>query len=205
MVVGILAHGHPLVSSFHTGLACEVEYSKLVRKKGFYVGLADVTLMAWSVGRNVTFLIYDEEAIPEYFSGLQVMLQAVDRRALEASQVCPPDDAETWRLVFFRADFTKAHIERLNHFAPLWTREQVGDEEYFHQSDAVAGDAANKVLELEMEMQECCIQNMKELLQYDDGSLTILSSIYIYIYILNLHKFAGPPVYPPLQFHFALV
>eukprot|EP00435_Cladocopium_sp_Y103_P036042 s1066_g9.t1 len=109
-----------------SGLA---RYATTVQKNGFYIGLLDLALLCKAYGKQGIVIFREKD--------LQLRVQPLEKLIQESLNVSGfrlpeswtlPSDAEKWHFLSVRCDYQPAHHGECNHWMPVLTREELGEE-----------------------------------------------------------------------------
>ena len=106
----------------------KAQYAQSCEKKGFYLGILDLCLMAISYGKELAVIYWDDEfdGNPVVRSGVDIMEQFVPDFVIWDGPH-QPDLAsyDVWIFAAVRADWKRGSFRQLNHFVPLFSMQQL--------------------------------------------------------------------------------
>ena len=112
----------------------EVQYSQHIGASSAYLSLADFALLTFERKKHMYILFYDDEhaGYPVHRSLLDVVNDLVAShplaRAFELPDAPDMSNPDTWTLACCRADFQRGQFQQLNHYLPVFTKEQLAQE-----------------------------------------------------------------------------
>lgn len=112
----------------------EARYAETVQADGFYLGLLDLAVLCQSYGKQ-GIVIFRERDLQIQVQPLQQLIE----QSLKVSGFVLPEnwltspDAEKWHFLSVRCDYQPSHHGECNHWLPIWTQEDLGDEFEVHR------------------------------------------------------------------------
>lgn len=110
----------------------EVQYATLCCKSAFYLGILDLALLALKRGKDLAVLYWDDEnaaGIPVIRPALEIMQsfvpECVHWDGKKTVNLASPD---TWIAACLRAGFHRGSFCQMNHWIPVFSRQQMGEE-----------------------------------------------------------------------------
>eukprot|EP00435_Cladocopium_sp_Y103_P020860 s3829_g5.t1 len=101
-------------------------YGKHISNDGTFLGLVDIAMLADKWNKNVVMLYYDND-----FQGhhnLRLLRNIFNELLGFPQEPMPPlDSPDTWVIAVCRGDFSRDGFLSLNHYLPVWTRQQLGE------------------------------------------------------------------------------
>ena len=153
-------------------------YAEQVKKDGFYLGILDLAM--WAMDREKElFIIYHDDEYKDIPAVRPVddICQDFVPAALSWGQRKSGDmgSKNTWVVSACKADFTKGGFRQLNHFVPVFTRQQMGalwDEVTVKSMQKLKkrhAAAQSRLNDLDMDDSDdewrCSVQDQEQLLQ----------------------------------------
>ena len=103
----------------------EEKYAKHIAADGRYLGLVDIAMLGRKFNKTPVLLYYDQD-----FQGqnpLRLLRNIFNGMLGFDEEPMPPmDSPDTWVIGVCRSDFSREGFLSLNHYIPIWTRQQMG-------------------------------------------------------------------------------
>lgn len=109
--------------------AVQEKYSDFIAQDARYLGVLDLALIAEKYNKEIGLIYYDDDWADQLVcKRLSHHLWRVTARQVGSEIALEPDrtSENSWFVMACRADFVMGTFTTLNHFVPLWTKEQLG-------------------------------------------------------------------------------
>ena len=110
---------------------CEAHYAKCIQKRGIYLGLLDLALLAMNRGKDILLVPYDDELEgPPKVRALSNIIRDFAPDGWQFPGQAAPDitSPDTWVLALTNAKFVRAEFQMLNHYMPVFPQQQLADD-----------------------------------------------------------------------------
>ena len=129
----------------------------MCRKPGFYLGILDLALIALEKGKTLILLHGDDE--PEGLrprNVLEVMESFVPTAVYwEGEKEMDFAALDTWIMLSCKANFAPATFRQLDHWIPLFSKQQEGEEEFRTNTERVAGRLTKGLASIRKALEGC--------------------------------------------------
>eukprot|EP00435_Cladocopium_sp_Y103_P023179 s4175_g5.t1 len=106
----------------------KAQYAQSCEKKGFYLGILDLCLFSIAYGKELAVVYWDDEnsGNPVIRSGVRIMEQFVpDHVIWEGPHEPDLASPDVWIFAAVRADWQRGSFRQLNHFIPVFSKQQL--------------------------------------------------------------------------------
>ena len=151
-----------------THAAYEEAYAKMIAQNGTFLGLPEIAMLAEREKKNVLLLYYDNdfEDVPTLTPLAQVLFSFTGGALGSADgELSDMASLDTWVLAACRADFVKAPFQQLNHYMPVWTKKQMGSDDFEKTMKHSLAKIDKKILSLNKKLERDSDDSMDEALQ----------------------------------------